>query len=88
MIVEEEITLEEALIGGKFTIDHLAGKKVTLSLKANHIVKPNDIFVIEGLGMPKFKSPEVFGKLYVMVSIKFPKQMESDKLTSLLKVIS
>ena len=87
MITEQEITLEEALIGGKFTIDHLAGKKVTLTLGRGKIIKPNDILMIEGLGLPKFKAPGVFGKLYLIISVKFPNKVEEAKLTPLLKVI-
>lgn len=85
LIAEHEITLEEALVGGKLTIEHLGGKKVTLSLEPGRIVKPNDILVIDDLGLPTFGSPKKFGKLYLMVSVKFPEHIEEKKLESLLQ---
>lgn len=86
MIAEQEITLEEALIGGKFTIDFLADKKVTFTLEPGRIVKPDDILVIEGLGLPDYKKPGSSGKLYLIISVKFPSKIEEEKLSPLLKV--
>lgn len=88
LIAEEEITLEEALVGGKFTIEHLAGRKITLSLERGRVVKPNDILMTEGLGLPNFKTPKTFGKLYLIISVKFPEHIESGKLSALLKVFN
>eukprot|EP00826_Nyctotherus_ovalis_P061291 TRINITY_DN8704_c0_g6_i2.p6 TRINITY_DN8704_c0_g6~~TRINITY_DN8704_c0_g6_i2.p6 ORF type:complete len:108 (+),score=34.75 TRINITY_DN8704_c0_g6_i2:787-1110(+) len=85
LVTEHEITLEEALIGGKFTIEHLGEKKATLSLEPGRIVKPNDILVIDDLGLPTFGSPKKFGKLYLIISVKFPEHIEGNKLESLLK---
>ncbi len=87
LIVEQEITLEEALVGGKFTIDHLGGKKTTLVLEPGRIVKPTDILMVDGLGMPDFKAPGNFGKLYLIISVKFPTAIEESKLATLLKVL-
>lgn len=86
LITEQEITLEEALAGGKFTMHHLGDKKVNLSLEAGRIVRPNDILVVDGLGLPTFGSPKKFGKLYMIISVKFPEHIEEEKLESLLNV--
>ena len=86
LILEQEITLEEALAGGKFTIEHLSGKKVTLTLEPGKIVKPNDVMIVENLGLPQFGSPKAFGKLYLIISVKFPTEVEESKLTALLEV--
>lgn len=88
LIIEQEITLEEALIGGKRTIEHLGKKKITLSFERGHIIKANDVLVINGLGMPNMKSPKTFGKLYLVMSVKFPESIEEGKLNTLLKVFS
>jgi len=87
LITEQEISLEEALIGGKRTIKHLGGKKFTLSLERGRIIKPNDVLVIDGLGLPNIKSPKNFGKLYLIISVKFPEHIEEEKLNGLLKVV-
>lgn len=86
LITEQEISLEEALIGGKRTIKHLGEKKITLAFERGHIVKPNDVLVINGLGMPNIKAPKTFGKLYLVMSVKFPSSIEEGKLSILLKV--
>ena len=86
LITEQEITLEEALTGGKFTMDHLGGKKATLVLEPGRIVKPNDILIVENLGMPDLKSPGIFGKLYLIINVKFPSQLEEGKLAAIVKV--
>ena len=86
LVLEQEITLQEALVGGKFTLEHLGGKKITLVLEPGKIVKPNDVLMIEGLGMPDFKAPGTFGKLYLVVLVKFPQNVEEEKLAELLKV--
>ena len=88
LIVEQEITLEEALTGGKLTIEHLGGKKITLNIEAGKSVKPNDVMTVEGLGMPNIKAPGTNGNLYVIISIKFPSTLEEAKLTPLLKVFN
>jgi len=86
LITEQEITLEEALIGGKFTMEHLGGKKVNLNLDPGRIIKPNDILMVDNLGMPDYKNPGNFGKLYLIINVKFPSQLEEGKLASLVKV--
>ncbi|MDR3737215.1 MAG: DnaJ C-terminal domain-containing protein [Acidobacteriaceae bacterium] len=87
LIVEQELTLEEALTGGKFTFEHLGGKKFNLTVEAGRIVKPSDVMMVDGLGMPDFRAPGTFGKLYVIVNIKFPVHIEEEKLAALLKSI-
>ena len=86
LIIEQDITLEDALAGGKFTIEHLCGKKVTLALEPGKIVKPSDVMVVENLGLPQFDNPKTFGKLYLIISVKFPTQVEESKLGALLEV--
>jgi len=84
LIIEQEITLEEALTGGKITIDHLAGKKVTITLEPGKISKPNDVMLADNLGMPMQGG---FGKLYLILSVKFPTNVEEGKLAKLVEVI-
>lgn len=88
LITEQEISLEEALCGGKFTIDFLCGQKVTLVLEPGKIVKPNDVVFVENIGLPDFKSPAARGKLYFVISVKLPSNVNEDKLEPLLKVVN
>lgn len=85
LIVQQEITLEEALIGGKFTLEHLAGKKVTLELDAT--AAPENVLVAKGLGMPIPGAPGTCGKLYVVAVTKFPKTLPQEKLEKLVEAL-
>lgn len=86
LVCAQEITLLEALAGGTFTFEHLCGKKSNIALKKGKIVKPGDVLVIENLGMPVFHSPGHFGKLYLVISVKFPKTIDEEKIANLLGV--
>lgn len=85
LIVEQEITLQEALTGGKFTIDFLGGKKHNLVFEKDKIVKPNDVLFIDGLGMPNHKITG-YGKLYIIITIKFPSVLEETLHEKLVEV--
>jgi len=76
--------LEESLTGGKITIEHLNGRQVTLKLKPGKILKPNDVLVIDDLGMPDMKGG--YGKLYLILNVKIPKQLPEETVQALLTV--
>lgn len=88
LISEQEITLEEALCGGKFTIDFLCEQKHTFILDPeDQLAKPNDILVADDLGLPDFKNPGLpRGKLYLIVAIKFPKDLQEENHEKLIEV--
>ena len=60
---------------------------MTLVLEAGKLAKPNDVMIVENLGMSDFRSPGIIGKLYLIISIKFPNEIEESKLESLTKVM-
>lgn len=86
LICQQEITLLEALAGGTFTFEHLCGKKHNINLKKGKVVKPGDVLVVENLGMPVFRSPGIYGKLYLVISVRFPKTVDEEKIGELLGV--
>lgn len=86
LIKEEEISLKEALTGGKFTIDHLCGKMISLEIEPNTILKPGELMIIEGEGLPQFRSPGKFGNLYLLISVKFPKELDGNELGDIIQV--
>jgi DnaJ family protein A protein 2 len=61
LLMEQEISLEESLTGGKLTIEHLNEKQVTLQLRPGRILKPNNVLVVDNLGMPDMQGG--YGKL-------------------------
>jgi DnaJ family protein A protein 2 len=86
LIIEQEITLAESLCGGKFTVEFLCGQKVNMTLEPGKITKPSDIVIAENMGLPDFKNPNSRGKLYIVISVKFPKEFDESKLEVVLKV--
>jgi len=66
------LTLSEALTGYEFTITHMDGRVLVVRSQPGEIVKPGDVRVIEGEGMPQYKSPFDKGRLFVKLDIAFP----------------
>jgi len=72
LIYEHQLTLSEALTGYEFLINHLDDRVLVVRSSAEEIVKPDDLRVIEGEGMPIHKSPYEKGKLIIKFSVVFP----------------
>jgi len=72
LVIEKEITLIEALTGVDFVITHLDERKIRVRNAPGEVIKPEDIKVCEGLGMPFHKKIYMFGNLFIHFKIKFP----------------
>lgn len=64
------ITLKEALLGFTKSVDHLDGRKVTVS--QSKITKPMEVKRIKGEGMPIHNFPSEQGDLFVKFTFKMP----------------
>lgn len=73
LYMEKSIPLIEALGGVQFTLQHLDDRVLYIKTDKGEIIKPGDIRVIAGEGMPKHKSPFEKGNLYIKFNIEFPK---------------
>ncbi|KAL6184303.1 hypothetical protein ACLB2K_045706 [Fragaria x ananassa] len=73
LIVHQEITLLEALIGGK-TLDltTLDGRKLVVPLPDDVIRAPGDEMIVPGEGMPISSQPGAKGNLRIKFNVKFP----------------
>jgi len=69
------ISLKEALLGFTRKIKHLDGHTVELS--TTDITKPEQVFAIDGEGMPHRDDPSTFGRLYVKITIDFPTKLSA-----------
>lgn len=78
-----EITLKEALVGFTRKIKHLDGREVVYT--SEHIIKPGDVDLIEGEGMPSQKGGK--GNLYIEFTIKFPDDLTSNQKKELDKIL-
>lgn len=73
LLLQKEITLVEALTGLTFTLTHLDGREIVIKTTPGKVIKPNEVMVIDGEGMPYLGNPFTKGKLFIVFSIKFPK---------------
>lgn len=73
LIVNQEITLLEALIGGK-TLDltTLDGRNLKVPLTDDVIIAPGDEMVVPNEGMPISNQPGAKGNLRIKFHVKFP----------------
>ena len=79
LLITKNITLSEALLGTRFAIDHLDGRKIVVSTDPNQVIVPNSVKLIEREGMPRRGNQFEKGNLFVKFEIDFPK---STKLTN------
>lgn len=67
------ITLSEALSGfSRVVVTHLDGRRLRYTSPIGKVIRPNDVFVVKGEGMPIGHRKEGFGDLYLAVQIEFP----------------
>lgn len=76
LILKEEIALSEALTGFVLTIKHLDGREIHVECK--DIVRPQDIYRLEGEGMPVHHSSKK-GDLFIVFEVIFPGEGEIKK---------
>lgn len=92
LFTEITLSLKEALLGFERTLQHLDGSTYTVKSPDNEISAPNEVLVLDNLGMPMYSPRSQAtgrGKLYVKLIVGFPATMwlnETDrvKLESLL----
>lgn len=87
LLLQKEITLVEALTGFSFTLTHLDGREIVISTTPGKVIKPNEVMVIDGEGMPYLGNPFTKGKLFIVFSIKFPETPFSEAQVRVLKSV-
>ena len=75
MLIEQEISLLEALTGVDFVVTHLDGSKIRIKNNPGEVIKPDDIKTVVEKGLPFHKSSFKFGNLFVMFKVTFPKSV-------------
>lgn len=78
LFVDVEVDLLSALAGGKVYIDHLDDHALSVDLPAGEIIKPGDMKVLRGQGMPSYRHHEM-GDLYVNLSVRFPDSLSEEQ---------
>jgi len=72
LLLQKKISLGEALTGLNFTLTHLDKREIVIQTPPGKVIKPNEVMVIEGEGMPFMSNPFTKGKLFIVFSIEFP----------------
>lgn len=67
------VTLAEALTGfSRVVLTHLDGRKLKYTSTVGKVLRPGDVIVVRGEGMPFGHRREGFGDLYLTVQVNFP----------------
>lgn len=85
-----EITLKEALLGFKKSIQFLDGSPLKITSEPGKFISNGDRKTVKGKGMPFFKRDNQKGDLHIRFLVKYPQPNEftQDTIDQLNKVIS
>lgn len=76
LLIKKKITLTEALLGTKFVITHLDGRKLVVESPATQVICPGAVKTIDREGMPVRGNSFERGKLFIAFEVVFPKYNE------------
>ena len=82
-----KISLKEALLGFSKSITHLDGHVVPIAVAPGQVVKPFQVMVIQGEGMPVHEVPSQFGDLHVTFELVFPRTVTAEQREALEKIL-
>lgn len=86
LIMKKTITLSEALCGFQFSTPFLDGSDLTIKSTPGQVVRPGDIMVIEGKGMPR-PHGQKSGDLHLILEVDFPKEVPVESHDALREVL-
>ncbi|KAL5747363.1 hypothetical protein ACOSP7_024362 [Xanthoceras sorbifolium] len=85
LIVNQEITLLEALTGKTLDLTTLDGRNIMFPL--TDIVKPGAEVLVSNEGMPISKEPGKKGNLRIKIDVKYPSSLTSEQKSELRRVL-
>ena len=80
-----EISLKEALIGWKQTVETIDGRQITVS--GGGPTQPGQEIPYPELGMPKSKKPSERGDMIIEVKVKFPTFLTAQQKQQLAQIL-
>ena len=83
LVMEKEISLQEALCGVKFAFKHLDDRQVVVHSAPGQTIKPNSLKMVLAEGMPRYKRPFEKGRLFVLFRVKFPDSLTPEVCAAL-----
>eukprot|EP00002_Diphylleia_rotans_P040418 TRINITY_DN9570_c0_g1_i4.p1 TRINITY_DN9570_c0_g1~~TRINITY_DN9570_c0_g1_i4.p1 ORF type:complete len:276 (-),score=63.43 TRINITY_DN9570_c0_g1_i4:271-1098(-) len=87
LFIEHTITLQEALCGFEFLIEHLDGRHLHVKSSPGEVIKPGDFRGIRDEGMPTYKRPFDKGILFIKFDVVFPQSLDENTLSALKKLL-
>jgi len=87
LLVSKSLSLNEALCGFEWKIEHLDGRNLIVRSKPGEVIQPETsdrrpfVKIISNEGMPSHGNPFVKGNLYVLFTVEFPSDGTLDEKT-------
>jgi len=75
------------LTGFAFKLQTLDNRTILIKSKKNSIIKPEDILIADGEGMPIFKNNSSKGNLVINFEVEFPKKIPEKLAEKLEKIL-
>jgi DnaJ family protein A protein 2 len=82
LLITKEISLNEALCGFEWQIEHLDGRQIVIQNKPGEVIPAEDdqgkpfVKIVPSEGMPSLGNPFVKGNLYVLFRVEFPSSQD------------
>jgi len=83
---EHTISLKEALLGFRHSVQHLDGRSV--ELKSDAVTPPEYVQTIRGEGFPVHNFPAERGDLHVRYTVRFPKELNDKQKDGIKGILS
>jgi len=88
LLLEKEITLEQALTGVDFALTHLDGSRIRVKNNPGEVIKPDEVKTIMGKGLPFHKQSYKYGNLFVSFKVKFPTKLSAGEIDHAKKALA
>jgi len=86
LLMKKTVTLAEALCGFEISTTFLDGSDLVIRSTPGQVVKPGDIMVISGKGMPRRQGQRP-GDLFLVLEVDFPSTIGADEQGKLLEAL-
>ncbi|CAL1126540.1 unnamed protein product [Cladocopium goreaui] len=86
LVMVRKISLAEALCGFNFTTKFLDGQNLVISSEPGKVMKPGDLLVVPGKGMPRKQSTKR-GNLFVQIQVDFPQEVPENSRERLAQLL-
>ncbi|CAL6018393.1 Chaperone_protein DnaJ subfamily A [Hexamita inflata] len=87
LFMDKVISLDEAVCGTSFKVQHPNGDEITIFRKAGECINHGQILCCKSLGMPIKGRIYEHGNLFIKFEVKFPKQISPEVRELLMRVI-